>query len=162
MHSLDSCQPSTKLAEGLAVLVDRQLAPITGHGGSPARRLPRTTPMLAGHPRTTPHPLTRAGRTTLALLLAVAALANLATLLLASPWQQAVAVEHVVDLDRLGWGREGTLAVGVLLLVVARALARGKRHAWFLAVALLAFSLVSAAIARVHLSYAPLMQGLLV
>lgn len=118
--------------------------------------------MLARYPRVEAHPLTRAGRIAFALLLAMAALANLATLLLASPWQQIVAVEHVVDLDGLGWGREGALAAGLLLLLVARALARGKRHAWFLGVALLGFSLVSAHISRAHFSYTPLMLGLLI
>ncbi|HEU5439847.1 MAG TPA: phosphatidylglycerol lysyltransferase domain-containing protein [Ktedonobacterales bacterium] len=118
--------------------------------------------MLAHHPHVDAHPLTRAGRIVFALLLAVAALANLATLLLASPWQQAVAVERVVDLDGLGWGREGALAAGLLLLLVARALARGKRHAWFLAVVLLGFSLASVRISRAHFSYTPLMLGLLI
>src|SRR5689334_17113867 len=39
----------------------------------------------------------------------------------------------------LGLGRLGGIAIWLILLLVARALARGKRHAWLLSVGLLAF-----------------------
>src|SRR5262245_35420735 len=53
-------------------------------------------------------------------------------------------VSQIVDLDEFAWGRAGAIALGLLLLLVARALARGKRQAWLLSLAMLAISLVGA------------------
>ncbi|MFI5272340.1 MAG: bifunctional lysylphosphatidylglycerol flippase/synthetase MprF [Ktedonobacterales bacterium] len=92
-------------------------------------------------------------RALLALALVLTALANLTTALVAHPWTQAVFVETVVDLDLLAWGRDGAVIVAVLLLLVGRAIARGKRHAWLLTVALLTASLLSAHTAHHHPLY---------
>jgi lysylphosphatidylglycerol synthetase-like protein (DUF2156 family) len=86
----------------------------------------------------------------------VIVLANAVVVLTPRPLQQAVFVEHVVDLDSFGWGRLGTVVVGLLLLLVANALQRGKRHAWLLSVALLAFAIASAMFSRTHRGYMPL------
>jgi phosphatidylglycerol lysyltransferase len=94
-----------------------------------------------------------AGRAGLALLLALAALANIAVALVTRPLPQAIFMEQVVDLDGVGWGREGVIVVGVCLLLVARALVRGKRHAWWLSVLLMAFSVASAAASHTHRAY---------
>jgi phosphatidylglycerol lysyltransferase len=118
--------------------------------------------MLAPPQRKPLHTLAAAGRGALALLIAAAALANIATTLLVRPWQPAVFVEYFFDVDMLGWGREGTLIACALLVLVACALLRGKRHAWLISVALLAFSLLSVVLSRAHLSYAPVALALLV
>lgn len=105
--------------------------------------------------------LMRVGRAALALLLALAALANITVALIARPLPQALFVEQVVDLDSIGWGREGVIVVGVCLLLVARALARGKRHAWWLSVLLMAFSVASAAASHTHRAYLAVALALL-
>jgi len=86
--------------------------------------------------------LAKMGRAVLALLLLIVAVANMVTALGAQPWQPAGLVEQIVDLDGLGWGRVGVVTTASLLLLVARALARGKRQAWLLAVCLLTLSLI--------------------
>lgn len=106
--------------------------------------------------------LASAGRGMLAVILVLAALANVAATVGTHPWAQATYVENAIDLDTMGWGRDGVLVVAVLLLLVAHALARGKRHAWFLCVALFAFSLLSAFAAPRHQSFLPLSLSLLV
>lgn len=105
--------------------------------------------------------LTLVGRGVLALLLIVTALANVITAIVARPWQQALVVEHFVDLDMPWWGTQGQVVVGVLLLLVARALMRGKRQAWWLAVGLLAYALVSSLFSRSHFNYMPVSLALL-
>jgi phosphatidylglycerol lysyltransferase len=77
----------------------------------------------------------------LALLLLLMGLAYAVDALVTQLAQPADQVNQVVELDWLEWGRAGTLATGVLLLFVARALARGKRHAWLLSLLMLALSL---------------------
>ena len=77
----------------------------------------------------------------LALLLLLTGLAYALEALVAQLWAPAAQVNNVVELDWLEWGRAGTLATGVLLLFVARALARGKRHAWLLSLLMLVLSL---------------------
>lgn len=106
--------------------------------------------------------LTLAGRGVLASLLIITALANVITAMVASPWQQALFIEHFVDLDILWWGTQGQVVVGVLLLLVARALMRGKRQAWWLAVGLLAFALINAMFSRGYVHYIPVTLALLV
>lgn len=107
------------------------------------------------------HALTLAGRGILASLLIVTAAANVITAIVASPWPQALYVEHFVDLDSPWWGPQGQIVVGVLLLLVARALMRGKRQAWWLAVGLFAFSLISAIFSRNYHNYIPVSLVLL-
>ncbi len=79
---------------------------------------------------------------TLSALLLVVGLAHVVTALGTRIWQPAGMVDQVVDLDTLEWGRAGTIALGILVLFVARALARGKRQAWLLSLLMLAISLV--------------------
>lgn len=86
--------------------------------------------------------LAQAGRVALALFVLTVAGVNLVVAFGAQPWTPLTLVEQVVDLDGLGWGRVGVLTVAVLLALVARALARGKRQAWLLSVGILALSLV--------------------
>ncbi len=102
------------------------------------------------------------GRGSLALVLIVAAMANVLTVLVARPPQQTLLLEHLIDLDQFSWGRPGALILALLLLLVARALVRGKRHAWWLAVDLCLFSLVSAMLSREEASYTPFAFGLLI
>jgi phosphatidylglycerol lysyltransferase len=92
--------------------------------------------------------LARTGRWGLALLLLCVALANAASALAAQPWRPASLIEQIIDLDGIGWGRVGVLTTAALLLLIARALARGKRHAWLLATGLLTLSLVGALLDR--------------
>lgn len=106
--------------------------------------------------------LTLMGRGALALLLIVTALANVITAMVARPWQQALIIEHFVDLDTPWWGTQGQVVVGVLLLLVARALMRGKRQAWWLAVGLLVFALAGEMFSRSHFNYMPVSLTLLV
>src|SRR5260370_41455605 len=78
-----------------------------------------------------------AGRRTLALGLALLALANLVDDWVLKPWSAATVDEQVLDLDRLGFARAEILLLAALLLLVARALAHGKRQAWWLSLGLL-------------------------
>jgi phosphatidylglycerol lysyltransferase len=104
--------------------------------------------MLLATDRKAGRSLARAGRWGLAMLLSCVALANVASALAARPWRPVSVIEQIIDLDGIGWGHVGVLTTAVLLLLVARALARGKRHAWLLAVGLLALSLVGALLER--------------
>lgn len=90
----------------------------------------------------------RTSRQGLALLLVLAAAANALSALLARPWPATTALAEVADLDQLGWGRHGLFIGVAALLVLARALARGKRHAWVLALGLLGLSFLGAVIER--------------
>ena len=56
--------------------------------------------------------------------------------------------EPLVDLGGPAWERDGLIMTGVLLLLIARALIRGKRQAWWLSVELLTFSLLSALVSK--------------
>src|SRR5712664_4139096 len=71
--------------------------------------------------------LAATGRAVLALVIVVSAIANVSTIFVES-----------------GWEREGLIVMGVTLLLIARALFRGKRQAWWLSICLLAISLISA------------------
>jgi phosphatidylglycerol lysyltransferase len=108
------------------------------------------------------HAFVTVGRSVLALAVGVVAVANVVSALATNPWQPAVFGEHIIDLDGLGWGPHGAIVVALLLLLVARALAKGKRQAWCLAVTLFAFSLLSTIVSRQHMSYAPVALTLLV
>lgn len=100
-------------------------------------------------------------RGAVSLLLVFIALANVITAMVTRPLEPAVFMERFVYLDTVWWGPQGRFVAGVLLLVVARALMRGKRQAWWLAVGLLGFSLLSVAVSRAHMSYLPVAVALL-
>ena len=89
-------------------------------------------------------------RWALALVFILVALANIATALITLPAIPMEQVSQVVDLDEFAWGRAGTIALGLLLLLVARALARGKRQAWLLSLAMLGISLVGTLAEHAH------------
>ena len=89
-------------------------------------------------------------RWALALVFVLVALANIATALIALPAIPIEQVSQVVDLDEFAWGRAGTIALGLLLLLMARALARGKRQAWLLSLAMLGISLVGTLTEHAH------------
>ena len=76
--------------------------------------------------------LATVGRGTLALALALLALANLVDALVIHPWVGATFGEQAMDLDALGFGRAEAAMLSAILLLVARALAHGKRQAWWL------------------------------
>src|SRR5262249_14201898 len=102
--------------------------------------------MLLAPPNRSRSAARRAVRAVVAIALISVASANVMTALTPHPWQQAVFLEAAFDLDAVDSGREGVLLLALLLLLVARALLRGKRHAWLIAVALLVFSTISAAL----------------
>src|SRR5260221_6335341 len=77
--------------------------------------------------------LATVGRGTLALALALLALANLVDALVIHPWVGATFGEQAMDLDALGFGRAEAAMLSAILLLVARALAHGKRQAWSIA-----------------------------
>jgi phosphatidylglycerol lysyltransferase len=76
--------------------------------------------------------LATVGRSALALALAFLALANLVNALVIHPWAAATFGEQAMDLDALGFGRADAAMLSAILLLVARALAHGKRQAWWL------------------------------
>ncbi len=89
-------------------------------------------------------------RWALALAFVLVALTNITTALVTLPTIPIDQVSQIVDLDEFAWGRAGAIALGLLLLLVARALARGKRQAWLLSLAMLAISLVGALVEHAH------------
>jgi phosphatidylglycerol lysyltransferase len=98
--------------------------------------------------RKTRNMLTISGRGILAVVMIIIALANMITVVIESPWNNIVVTEPLIDLGGPVWERDGFIVIGVLLLLVARALIRGKRQAWWLSVGLLVFSLASALVSR--------------
>jgi phosphatidylglycerol lysyltransferase len=90
-------------------------------------------------------------RWALALVFVLVALTTIVTALMTLPAVLIDQVSQIVDLDELAWGRAGAIALGLLLLLVARALARGKRQAWLLSLAMLAISLVGAMVEHAHI-----------
>src|SRR5690242_17336202 len=89
-------------------------------------------------------------RWALALVFVLVALTTIVTALMTLPAVLIDQVSQIVDLDELAWGRAGAIALGLLLLLVARALARGKRQAWLLSLAMLTISLVGALTEHAH------------
>jgi len=89
-------------------------------------------------------------RWALASVFVLVALVNIATALTTLPAIPAEQVTQIVDLDELAWGRAGAIALGLLLLLVARALARGKRQGWLLSLVMLSISLVGALAEHAH------------
>src|SRR5258707_11987271 len=76
--------------------------------------------------------LATVGRGSLALALALLALANPVDALVIHPWGGATFGEQAMDLDALGFGRAEAAMLSAILLLGARALAHGKRQAWWL------------------------------
>lgn len=97
---------------------------------------------------TRPRALASATRKALAALLLLVALIYVLAALATQAWQPELLIEQVVDLDAVTWGRAGAVALALLLALVARALARGKRQAWLLSLVLLCLSLVGAILER--------------
>lgn len=93
-------------------------------------------------PRRDTLPLAAVGRLLLTMLLMAVALSNIIIPVIGSRWQPLSAVEPPIDLTLLGWGQEGLIVASLLLLLLGRALARGKRHAWVLSLVLFALSLL--------------------
>ena len=100
-----------------------------------------------------------AGRYLPALLLVILAVADMLTL--AHPRGATSGVAEAFALDDLGWGRQGIIITALILLLVARALARGKRQAWLLSVGLVAFSFVATLTERTSRPTLLLLLGLL-
>ncbi len=101
------------------------------------------------------------GRYITAVLLVVLAAANLLTYVLAHPWGAAGGFTELFALDDLGSGRGGIVITALLLLVLARALARGKRQAWLLSVGLIIFSFIAALSERASRPTLMILLGLL-
>src|ERR1700736_2844912 len=76
------------------------------------------------------------GRMLLTLVLLVVALSNILVPFLQQRWQRLSVGEPPIDLNMLGWGQDGWIVASLLLLFIGRAVARGKRQAWLLTVAL--------------------------
>lgn len=90
------------------------------------------------------------GRWLMTLILLLVAISNIAFPLIAQHWRQFATGEPPIDLTASGWGQDGLIVVCILLLFVARALARGKRQAWLLSIMLFAFSLLDTLIEKAH------------
>ncbi len=84
------------------------------------------------------------GRRLFAAVLAIVAMTNLMTVVIELPWNSIVVTEPLLDLGGPVWERDSLIVTGLLLLLVARALVRGKRQAWWLSVGFLTFLLTSA------------------
>ncbi len=87
--------------------------------------------------------LTTVGRGTVALVITFIALLNLVAVLGGAAWEQPLLLDQVLNLQDWGWGTDGVIFGGVLLLVIAGAVARGKRQAWWLSLGVLSVSLLS-------------------
>jgi phosphatidylglycerol lysyltransferase len=88
------------------------------------------------------------GRSILAATIALLACANIMTVLRDVSWDNMLVAEPLIDLGGPSWERAGLIITGTLLLLIARALLRGKRQAWWLSVGFLTFSLTSVLITR--------------
>ncbi len=92
--------------------------------------------------------LTTAGRGLLALIIVAIAIVNIVTTFMEVPWDTTVIMQPFFDLSGSTWERDSVLVTGALLLLIARALARGKRQAWWLSLGLLISSFLGAIISR--------------
>lgn len=88
------------------------------------------------------------GRRLSALIMVAIALVNIVTALMEVPWDTTVLLEPFFDLAGSTWERESVLAIGGLFLLIARALARGKRQGWWLSLGLLISSFLGAVVSR--------------
>jgi len=102
----------------------------------------RALPFSSGAP---PHTV----RVTLAVLLFLLAVAYLIEAPIWQPWEPSAVLGSLVDDDWRPWGLLGIIGIGALLVLLMRALARGKRHAWLVTTALLLLALVGALIEHV-------------
>ncbi len=84
--------------------------------------------------------LASVGRMLLTVLLMAVALSNVILPLIEQRWRQLSLGEPPIDFNVLGWGQDGLIVAGLLLLLLGRALVRGKRQAWLLSVALFTYS----------------------
>ena len=84
--------------------------------------------------------LASVGRMLLTLLLIAVALSNVILPLVEQRWRHLSLGEPPIDFNMLGWGQDGLIVAGLLLLLLGRALVRGKRQAWLLSVALFTYS----------------------
>jgi hypothetical protein len=73
------------------------------------------------------HALAITGRSAPAVVIAITALANVITVMREFPWNSMVVTEPLIDLGGPAWERDGLIVTGVLLLLIARALIRGKQ-----------------------------------
>lgn len=105
--------------------------------------------LLPVHSRSAFSP-TDAGRIFLTFLLVMVTFSNLLLPLLAQRWSQPLLGEPPIDLTIQGWGQDGLIVVCCLILFIGRALARGKRQAWLISVALFTFSLIDMLLERAH------------
>ncbi len=76
------------------------------------------------------HVMAITSRSVLAVVFAITALANIITVMKEFPWNSMVVTEPLIDLGGPAWEQDGLIITGVLLLLIARALIRGKRQAW--------------------------------
>ena len=106
--------------------------------------------------------LTAAGRRLSVLIIVAIAIANVITVLVEVPWDTLVLMHPFFDLGGAAWERDSALVTGALLLLIARALARGKRQAWWLSLGLLISSLLGAIVSRSDYSTILLALSLLV
>ncbi len=81
------------------------------------------------------------GRGMLATLLLIIGVINVVSILVTHPWGPFVLLGQMFELEGLGWSRTGAIVTGILLVLVAWALAQGRRHAWWLCVGMLGLSL---------------------
>jgi phosphatidylglycerol lysyltransferase len=86
----------------------------------------------------------------LTLVLLVVTLSNILVPFLQQRWQRLSVGDPPIDLNMLGWGQGGWIVASLLLLFIGRAMARGKRQAWFLTVALFTFSLLDTVLEHSH------------
>lgn len=92
--------------------------------------------------------VTAAGRRLLALIIVAIAIANSVTVLVEVPWDTTMMMQPFFDMGGDAWERASVLLTGALLLLIARALARGKRQGWCLSLGLLMCSLLGAIVSR--------------
>jgi len=94
------------------------------------------------------HTLATTGRTLLALIIVISAIANVSTIYMESRLGIVTFTEPLMDLGGANWEHEGLIMMGVTMLLIARALFRGKRQAWWLSMFFLVISLMSAVISK--------------
>jgi phosphatidylglycerol lysyltransferase len=140
---------------------------VTGLGGD---REPVSSGSIVGVPtrsptapksRRTVRALALIGRAAPALLLLLTAVTNIIPISSNHPSLVTLFLDHGLDLDQLATGRPGAIIIALVLLPVVRAMLRGKRHAWLLAVALCSFSLASSRLSHDDSSYTLMVFGLL-
>jgi phosphatidylglycerol lysyltransferase len=120
-----------------------------------------TRSLIAPKSRRMVRALALIGRAAPAALLVLAAVTNIIPISSNHPSLVTLFLDHGLDLDQLATGRPGTVIIALVLLPVVRAMLRGKRHAWLLAVTLCAFSLASTRLSHDDSSYTPMAFGLL-